>query len=140
MLVEKIVNSLEKLKEIRETVSIEDLEEDEKLQTYILWNLYVVVQGCIDLALKIISKLKLGSPKTYKNAFELLVDYNILPKDIGKTMIKVVDLRHILMHLYTKINFNKIRKIVRKNLEDIDYYLKTVEEKLSEKGFNIFEI
>ena len=47
--------------------------------------LYVAVQGCIDIALKTISKLALRTPETYADAFKVLSEEKLIPKDLAKS-------------------------------------------------------
>jgi len=58
MIYEKVLDALEFLKRYR-NITPEALSGDRKLLGSILWYLYTVVQGSIDLGLKVISKLKL---------------------------------------------------------------------------------
>ena len=77
------------------------LRRDKKLLGSILWYLYTAVQGTIDLGLKVISKLKLKSPESYVDVFEVLMNEGILPKDLAMKLIKMAKvLTHFSPHVF----------------------------------------
>ena len=139
MLVETIISSLRKLETVK-NVSIEKIKKDEMIQAFVLWNLYVSIQGCIDLAFKIIAKLKLRSPKTYSEAFEILANNDIISKKVSEKLKNATKFRNILAHLYTSIDFNIIKRIIMEDINDIKLFLKEAESSLKKQQINIFEL
>nr|MDO8080295.1 hypothetical protein [Candidatus Freyarchaeota archaeon] len=68
MLFETVADAVKVLEELREK-SVEEIAGDTILLGGVLWYLYLAVQGCIDIALKTISKLTLRAPESYADAF-----------------------------------------------------------------------
>ena len=71
MLYDKILDSLAILEEISNHKTEEVIDNRFMLDS-MLWNLYVVIQGCIDLGLKVAAKLNLPTPETYSDLFNIL--------------------------------------------------------------------
>jgi len=71
MLYDKILDSLSILEEISNHKTEEVIDNRFMLDS-MLWNLYVVIQGCIDLGLKVATKLNLPTPETYSDLFNIL--------------------------------------------------------------------
>lgn len=92
------------------------------------------------MGLKVISRLKLKSPESYVDVFEVLMNEGILPKDLAMKLVKIAKFRHILAHMYFKSNYDIICEIVRERLVDIKQYLNIIARALSEKGIHIDEL
>ena len=110
MLIEKVLDALKILEEYKDK-TLEELLSDKKLQSIILWNLYVAVQGTIDLALKIISKHQLRTPESYVDAFRVLAEDNMIPKDLAQRLMEMAKFRHTLAHVYFHVDMGKVHKI-----------------------------
>ena len=139
MLIKNILESLKILTELRKR-RYEEIEQDKILASAIIWNLYVVVQGSIDLALKVISLLNLRTPESYSDAFRILGEEGLLPKQLVEKLMTMARFRHILAHAYTRIDLRKIYEILQKNLDDVIKYLNYLKEKLKEKGIDVTEL
>ncbi len=139
MLIENIMNALNTLVELRKR-KYEEIEKDKILASAIIWNLYVMVQGSIDLALKVISLLNLRAPESYSDAFRILGEEGILPEQLVEKLMAMARFRHILAHAYAQIDLKRIYEILHKNLDDIIEYLSYLKEKLRERGIDIAEL
>ena len=139
MLVETILNALSKLEALRD-ISLKELMKDEKLQGFILWNLYISVQGCIDLAFKTIARLNLENPKTYKEAFEILYKNNLISKDVKNSLQDAAKFRNALAHLYIGINLAVVKKVISENLTDLRRYISELDVALQKKGIDIYDL
>jgi len=121
----RAIHVLEDLIQIRHQV-----KEDIFLQGSLLWYLYVVVQGSIDLAIKIISDLRLGSPETYAEAIEILHRHKLVSKEFKEKLITMTKFRHLLAHAYPRIDIEKILQELPDDLNDIRGYLKELDRNL----------
>ncbi len=139
MLVDVIMDALKYLKRYRD-IKPKELINNRELLGSILWHLYVVVQGSIDLALRIIAKLKLRTPKSYAEAFKVLEESGIISTELSKKLTDMTRFRHILAHVYFSINVNVICEILKKNLYDIEEYIASISKELRKRGIDITEI
>ena len=138
MLFDTVINALNDLKRL--STMKDDVLKNRLLQAALLWNLYVAVQGTIDLALKIISILKLGIPTSYSNAFEILYDHKVITHDLKERLVQMVKFRHILAHVYPKLDIKRILKDLDGNIKDIYEFLKQVEIFLNKRGLSLSKL
>ncbi|MEM2830400.1 MAG: hypothetical protein QXZ14_09125 [Candidatus Jordarchaeales archaeon] len=57
MLIDHVAEALKTLEELRRKC-LDEIASDRILLSATLWNLYITVQGCIDISLKIISQTR----------------------------------------------------------------------------------
>lgn len=139
MLLKSIVESMEILEELKGK-PLSEIASNRVLAGCMLWNLYTVVQSTIDLTLKIVVKLRLPSPETYTEAFQILKQHDIIPGELAEKLITMVRFRHILAHKYTSIDLEKAYYIMQNNLDDIKVYLKILRDKLAKRGIRIDQL
>ncbi|MBS7278278.1 MAG: DUF86 domain-containing protein [Candidatus Freyarchaeota archaeon] len=120
--------------------SVRELEGDSTLLGGFLWHLYLAVQGCINIALKTISKLSLRTPESYADAFTVLSEEKLIPEELAKKLTAMARFRHILAHVYTKIDLDRVHAVLHHNLADIKEFLKVLATKLQEKKIDVSQI
>jgi len=91
------------LKRINDTYTGSDNDlENFDIQDIITINLQRACQAAIDLAMHICMVEKLGSPQASADAFEILHESKIIPKEIANRMKKMVGLE-ILLFTITRL-------------------------------------
>ncbi|MEM3465789.1 MAG: DUF86 domain-containing protein [Candidatus Jordarchaeales archaeon] len=138
MLIDHVTEALKTLEELRRK-SLDEIASDRILLSATLWNLYIAVQGCIDISLKIISRLGLRTPESYADAFNVLSEEKIIPPDLAKILASMAKFRHIIAHAYTKIDVKKVYDLINYNLEDLKEFLRSVAHSLEKSGIDIKE-
>jgi len=139
MQLETVIEALRMLEELRNR-PFQELAEDPLLKGSVLWYLYTAVQGCIDPALKTISRLGLRTPESYVDAFTVLAEAGIIPDDLASSLIAIPRFRHILAHGYARIEFKRAYDILHSNLRDIESFLRAMIAKLPELGIRLEEL
>jgi len=137
MLFDTIINALTELEKL--SAMKDKILKDKILQAALLWNLYIAVQGTIDLALKIVSKLKLGIPASYADAFEILYNYGAITYELKERLLQMVKFRHVLAHAYPKIKLDVILRDLDSDINDIKSFLKQIEIFLNKRGMSLSE-
>jgi uncharacterized protein YutE (UPF0331/DUF86 family) len=99
----------------------ENLQDFTKQDSIIL-NIQRACEASIDLAMHIVSDLKLGLPKTSREAFKLLEDNNIIDHELAKTLMNMVGFRNIAVHAYQAIELNILQAIIENYLGDFKAY------------------
>lgn len=139
MLFESVTEAIRFLEEVKEK-SMEEIARDSVLLGSVLWHLYMAVQGCIDIALKTISKLVLRTPESYADAFIVLSEEKLISEELAKKLVAMARFRHVLAHTYTKLDLDRVYNILHHNLGDIKEFLKIIAKKLQERKIEISEI
>lgn len=99
----------------------ENLQDFTKQDSIIL-NIQRACEASIDLAMHIVSDLKLGLPKTSREAFKLLEENNIIDHELAKTLMNMVGFRNIAVHDYQAIELNILQAIIENYLGHFKAY------------------
>lgn len=138
MLFETVADAVKVLEELREK-SMEEIAGDTVLLGGFLWYLYLALQGCIDIALKTISKLSLRAPESYADAFIVLREEGLISEELAKSLIAMARFRHILAHVYTKLDLGRVYDVLHQDLEKIKEFLRVLAAKLQERDIEMSE-
>jgi uncharacterized protein YutE (UPF0331/DUF86 family) len=71
---------------------------------------------------QLISRGSLGLPEEYADIFHLLSQEGIFPEEFEKKLIDMVKFRNLLVHVYGKVDNEKVYDIFRTNLEDFGIF------------------
>lgn len=139
MSISEIAEAISVLKELRKK-TYEELISDKVVISAVLWNLYIAIQGCIDVGLKIIGHLDLGYVTSYSDVFNVLYESKIISKELSEKLKKMAKFRNVLAHLYTKIDLRRVYSILQNNLDDIVDFLREIKDNLERRGIKIDEL
>ncbi len=103
----------------------ENLQDITKQDSIIL-NIQRACEASIDLAMHIVSDLKLGLPKTSREAFKYLEEKEIIDHALAKTLMNVVGFRNIAVHDYQAIDLDILQAIIENHLNDFKTYTEVV--------------
>ncbi len=101
---------------------VEDLMRDHTLRGAVERYIEVALECMIDIGEMIISKEKLKRPDTYRDVFLLLGEHGIQPDDFAKDLAPAAGFRNVLVHMYAKIDIDRLYYYLENNLEDIERF------------------
>ena len=110
----------------------EEYENNPKnLQNYtkqdsIILNIQRACEACIDLAMHLVAKKKLGVPQTSRDAFDLLYKNNMIDQKLRGQLVSMVGFRNIAVHNYQDVEVEIIQKIIEVHLENLLEFKKEV--------------
>ena len=104
--------------------------EDPDIQDIVVINLQRGIQQSIDLAMFLVSELKLGIPRDSVGAFELLLENGYIDDEIFKSMKGMVGFRNVAVHQYQSIDYTIVEVVVKKHLGDFTKYIRSIIEKV----------
>lgn len=116
---------LSQIKEYSE-ISVKNYEEDWKTQRIVERTLQILIEICLDIANHLISDKNMRLPTGYADAFKVLMENNVISKELSNTMEKMAKFRNIIVHQYEGIDSAIMVSILRKNLGDFEKYKKAV--------------
>jgi uncharacterized protein YutE (UPF0331/DUF86 family) len=114
----------------KRNVDLDSFIKDIDRQESILFNIQTAVQNCIDIAAHIISEEGLGVPGSTTEMFYALEENGYLDAELSRKMIKAVGLRNLIVHEYGKIELEQVYEIAKKDINDLNEYLKAIFRKL----------
>lgn len=100
--------------------------EDFTKQDSIILNIQRACEASIDLAMYIVSKQKLGTPKTSREAFVFIQEAGLIEKDLAKTLMNIMDFRNIAVHDYQALQLDILEAILEKHIDDFKMFTKIV--------------
>ena len=100
---EAVRDAINKLKEISKVKKAEFLS-NWKLHNSALWLLYTAIQGCIDIAMHVISSKTLRTPESYSDAFYVLAEAGIINPSEAEEFADMARFRNVLAHTYARVN------------------------------------
>ena len=104
----------------------QNLFANQTKQDSIILNLQRACESCIDLAMYVISRRRLGLPQESRDAFTLLQTAGILPADLATRMHRMVGFRDMAVHEYTRLNLDIVHTIITKHLDDFRAFSSTI--------------
>jgi uncharacterized protein YutE (UPF0331/DUF86 family) len=117
--------ALGKLKRLAEHSHREFLEHDEKIDSA-KYNFIVTIESLIDICNRIIAKQKLGSPEDYADVVRLMKGKGVIEETLAQRLIQMVKFRNMLVHVYWKIENDKVYQYLTENLEDFESFKKAI--------------
>lgn len=88
--------------------------------------LQVSIEAMLDISHHIIARKRYRVPGSYAEAFVILVENNILPKDKEGSFVKMAKFRNRIVHLYHKIDDEEIYVILQGSLSDLQAFVGAV--------------
>ena len=85
--------------------------------------LQTAIEALIDMANHVIARERLGVPRAYSEAMEILVREGILPAERRDTFLAMVRFRNRAVHLYDKVGADEIWRILQEDLGDFDVFI-----------------
>ncbi|RLJ01839.1 MAG: DUF86 domain-containing protein [Candidatus Aenigmatarchaeota archaeon] len=128
----EIINKLERLREYVKILSSykkctpQQIKKDVILRGAIERYLQISLECCIDIGEMIISYEGLRKPETYKEIMEILGEKGIIPKKFAKEFAEAIKFRNLLVHMYERIEVERLCNYLKNNLEDFNKFAKFI--------------
>lgn len=107
-----------------------ELKKTEPLRSALERNLYLLCQATIDFAEAIISYYHYRQPGTMADSFEILWENDLISSTTREDMKNMAGFRNILAHLYAKVDFPKVYKILMHDRKKICTFLDEIKGKI----------
>jgi uncharacterized protein YutE (UPF0331/DUF86 family) len=77
---------------------------------------FSILNACIELGEFLVDLEDLETPLKYKEIFEILVENNVLSKEVGLKLANYMYLRNMLAHQYGRVDLKKIYGVVENRI------------------------
>jgi uncharacterized protein YutE (UPF0331/DUF86 family) len=125
--------SLRKLRSLSKLSEDEFLGHYEKIDTA-KYNFIVAIEAIIDICNRVISKRKLGFPQDYSDVIKLMSQEGELEGDLARRLVEMVKFRNMLVHLYWKIENDRLYQYLRENLGDFEAFKEAIRKYLKKSS------
>ena len=113
---------LETLKGVTGQELVAEVDKRAKAERF----LQLAIEVCVDIAELIVSDQRLPTPKTSREAIEILGDQGIIEEKLAKEFAPAVGLRNILIHDYLKIDYDQVADKINNQLGDFEKFARQV--------------
>lgn len=93
----------------------------------------ISLECLLDIGEVIISIEKIKRPETYKEVFRVMGESAILPQAFARRMESAAGLRNILVHMYAKIEPDKLYNNLQNDVEDMELFIEYIASYLAKK-------
>lgn len=102
--------------------------EDYTKQDSIILNIQRACEAAIDLAMHIVSVRRLGIPQNSRDAFEVLLKYEIIDQALCKKLKAMVGFRNIAVHNYQVVELAVIQQVIENHLGDFIEFVNVIQK------------
>jgi len=99
---------------------------DRRLQAQAERWLQLAAECAIDLANQLIAERGWRTPRTYREAFDVLRDAGIVDATLAATMSRWAGLRNVLTHLYLDVDQRRLHEVLQHGLDDLERFAAAV--------------
>lgn len=108
--------------------SLEQILEDKDIQAILDRKMQLSVEACIDISAHLAAGLDLPREERAGDLFLILGEKGIISKKLSQKMAQAVGFRNILVHEYTKIDYQLAYSNLDEKLKDLKTFAKEVLE------------
>lgn len=132
----KIVHIRERLRRLRgiRGRGREAFLDDELLQDAAVRNLQTAIEALLDMANHIVSRGGLGTPASYRDAIDSLLEHGILPGERGDAFRAMIGFRNRAVHLYDELDAEGVFEILENDLGDFEVFIGRVVDRFFDEG------
>ena len=94
----------------------------------VILHLWQATQIVIDLAMSCTVRAKLGTPKSYAEAFRQLARAGLIPDDLADNLAKAAGFRNVIAHAYESIDMLRIHEAAAKGPADLRRFLRCMRD------------
>jgi uncharacterized protein YutE (UPF0331/DUF86 family) len=114
--------SLRKLAQLPEAEFLDDFRNTESAKYLMI----VAVEAAIDLCNHVVACQGGRAPQDYADCFGILADLNVIRPDLAKRLKNMARFRNLLVHLYWKVDNQRVYRIIQDDLGDLDSFRQQV--------------
>jgi uncharacterized protein YutE (UPF0331/DUF86 family) len=104
----------------------EDVLKDERLEAYVSFGLFLLIQDAIDLAAHLIAARGLGVPSSQRESFEILAGEGLLSKELASAMGQIATLRNRIAHSYGDLDPVRLVREAPSGISVIERFLDAI--------------
>jgi uncharacterized protein YutE (UPF0331/DUF86 family) len=118
----EIEKALSILKEFQQEAK-ERILGDPKSLGAIKYYFIVAIEGCASVGNHVISREHWGIPESYVDTFVILGRKSVVPENLAQNLVNMARFRNLLVHLYWKVNDERLYEILQSHLQDIEEFV-----------------
>jgi len=113
-------------------IPFEKFAQEKDTQYMVCHAMLLSIQASIDLATSMAVMKTPRRPDTYRETFQVLGKFRIIPEGLAGEMSKLAAFRNILVHEYTGLNVKRVYRVLQEDLKTMDTFRKLIKEFIKE--------
>jgi uncharacterized protein YutE (UPF0331/DUF86 family) len=102
--------------------SADALVADRTAREVVTLNLFVAIQGCLDLAAHWLADAGWEVPGTYADVFAALAKHAVIPHDLATRLAAAAAFRNLVAHQYGALDWRRVHALAASDLDDLDAF------------------
>lgn len=121
ILLERVINDIRS--NVRELEKAEDItweayQNEVRVRRYVERTLHVLIEACIDAAQHIISDEGYREPLSFRDAFIVLAEENIVSRELLLRLEKMAAFRNLIVHYYERVDDQVVFDVFKQHTKD----------------------
>ena len=112
----------------------EDVLGDERLESFLAFNLFLLLQDAVDLASHLVAMRGLGIPSSQREVFELLARAGLISRESSEAMGQAAVLRNRIAHAYGDVDPVRLTRELPTGLAHVERFVDEVAEVIAAQG------
>jgi uncharacterized protein YutE (UPF0331/DUF86 family) len=105
---------------------------DRNAREIVILNLFVAIQGCLDLATHWLADAGWEMPGRYADVFAALAHHSVIPHDLATRLVEAAGFRNLVAHQYAVIDARRVYAIATSDLDDLDAFCAILARRVSD--------
>ena len=99
---------------------------DRTAREVVTLNLFVAIQGCLDLAAHWLADAGWDLPGTYGDVFAALAEHAVIPRGLASRLAAAAAFRNLVAHQYGILDWRRVYALATSDLGDLDTFCATL--------------
>ena len=96
-----------------------DFDADLTRQDAAILNIQRACEASVDMAFRWVRLAGLGAPATNREAFDLLVQADLIDAALATSLKRMVGFRNVAVHRYADLDIEIVKRVIRVGLDDL---------------------
>lgn len=125
LLLRKILACRDRIEKLKQAIPshAEDITADERLESFLSFHLFLLIQDAVDLAAHMVAERGLAVPASHRESFEALARAGILTAKSAEAMARMASLRNRIAHSYGEVDVVRMVRELPAGLTDARQFL-----------------
>jgi uncharacterized protein YutE (UPF0331/DUF86 family) len=111
--------------------SVSAFLEDRTAREVVVLNLFLAIQGCLDLAAHWLADEGWDVPRAYADVFGALADHDVIERRLAARLSSASGFRNLVAHQYGVLDWRRVHAMASADLDDLEAFCAVLAGKVS---------
>jgi uncharacterized protein YutE (UPF0331/DUF86 family) len=114
--------------------SVDVFAADRTAREVVTLNLFIAIQGCLDLAAHWLADAGWNVPGTYADVFGALAEHDVIPRELSVRLASAAAFRNLVAHQYGALDWRRVHALASADLADLEAFCSTLARRAAGRG------